>query len=82
MHSYLKFSEFLSLLNESKSPLLNACEKVFSHDVVFNTRMSFELTNANIQKLFNIVDDYLFHGKLSTLRNLDVIVGSSKHIAK
>jgi len=48
MSPYLKFSEFLSLLNESKSPLLNACEKVFSHDVVFDTKMSFELTDENV----------------------------------
>lgn len=67
----------LKKMDESKSPLLDACIKQFSEDVVFDTsKMLFDLNEANMLALFAILDSFLFDSKLKSLNNLKVFVGN------
>ena len=67
----------LKRMDESKSPLLDACSKEFGEDVVFDSnKMLFVLNESNISKLFSILDSFIFASKLKTLDNLKIFVGN------
>lgn len=66
----------LKRINESKSPLLDACVKQFGEDVVFGGKKLFELSDENVNALFKIIDGDMFGGKLKTVDNLDIYVGN------
>lgn len=71
----------LNTMNESKSPLLDACSKEFGEDIVFDDyKMMFELSDKNINSLFNVIDDNLFSNRLKTLNNLRIYVGNESKL--
>ena len=53
-------------LNESSSVLLDNLAKVFGSDVVFNIK-KISITDELMEKLFDALNDYLFHGKLEMI---------------
>ena len=66
------WKSILRRMDESKSPLLDACSKEFGEDVVFDSnKMLFVLNESNISKLFSILDSFIFASKLKrTKQNL------------
>lgn len=60
----------MDLINESKSQLLDVCEKEFGKDIAFSTTMNFQLTKQSADKIFNILDSVIFDNYFKTLKNL------------
>ena len=73
----------LKRIDESKSPLLDACSRKFGEDVVFGSKdMLFNLNEDNIMALFAIIDKFVFESRLKTLDNLKVFVGNPSVLNK
>lgn len=57
-------------MNESKSPVLNAIEKIFGHDRIFNDKIDFIPDNVTMNKLFDSLNKILFNNRLPKIEVL------------
>lgn len=71
----------LKRMDESKSPLLDACIEKFGEDVVFDdSKFLFKLNNDSMQKLFILLDQFVFMSKLKSLGDLKLFIGSPSQL--